>query len=383
MLAALAGGLVAATDVDSKSGAVMSEPRMSHPRIRMSLADGAEAALRSVGGGPMHYKVITDVAIKQSLVAPRSETPWVYMQAAMSQDIRRRAARGETPRFAQAGRGFFRLNISPTSAETAVGDWNREVKHRLREQLREIDPILLEHLVGELLERVGFEDIQVTKRSADGGVDVRAVLTVGGLSKVVTAVQVKRWKRNVPIETVRELRGALDPSEQGLIITISGFTRDAIVEAAAPRRSPIGLLDGAMLVELLAEHGLGIIRRDIALLDLDEKLLSGLVPDEEGGASSEDTNRVSAEPQGERFSLFRLPGGGENVVRFARHAPRSRQGADYAQGLCSGPPAGIPEDHTRRRGYSPPTSPCGPWSRRYRRWTDILDARRPGVPYLS
>lgn len=258
----------------------------------------------------MHYKMITEAAISGGLIAPKSDTPWTYMQAALSQDIRRREARGETPRFAQAGRGFFRLNVTPTSAEAAVALWNSHVKERLRAHLLEIEPSVLEHLVGDLLERLGFDDIEVTRRSQDGGVDVRAVLTLGGLSKVVTAIQVKRWKRNVPIETVRELRGALNPSEQGLVITTSGFTRDAIVEADVPGRLPIGLLDGSMFVELLAEQGLGLIRRPIAMLEIDEQLMSGLLPDAGGLRQPASTATGDAASARERFVLFRLPSAG-------------------------------------------------------------------------
>src|SRR4051794_17475959 len=104
------------------------------PRKRtMSLADAAEAVLREVGGGPLHYRAITETAMAQGILAPRSATPWIYLHAAVSQDIRRREARGQSARFAKSGRGFFRLHLATTTAETAVGDWNSQVKRRLLE----------------------------------------------------------------------------------------------------------------------------------------------------------------------------------------------------------------------------------------------------------
>jgi restriction system protein len=98
-------------------------------------------------------------------------------------------------------------------------------------QLGEIDPGTFEELIGELLERIGFEGVEVTRRSGDGGIDVRGVLTVGGVTRVKTAIQVKRWANNVPDRIVRELRGSIGPAEQGLIITTSRFTRAAVREA--------------------------------------------------------------------------------------------------------------------------------------------------------
>src|SRR6266508_4289617 len=110
-------------------------------------------------------------------------------------------------------------------------------KHGLLEQLGQIDPGTFEELIGELLERIGFEEVEVTRRSGDGGIDVRGVLTVGGVTRVKTAIQVKRWANTIPDRIVRELRGSLGPAEQGLIITTSGFTRPAVAEAKmiAPR----------------------------------------------------------------------------------------------------------------------------------------------------
>ena len=74
--------------------------------------------------------------------------------------------------------------------------------------------------------RLGFVDVEVTSYSRDGGVDVRGTLAVGGVTNVKTAIQVKRWAKNVAGKTVRELRGGLSPHERGLIITTAGFTRD-------------------------------------------------------------------------------------------------------------------------------------------------------------
>jgi restriction system protein len=60
---------------------------------------------------------------------------------------------------------------------------------------------------------------------------------------------------------------------RGTIITTSGFskgTRNAAFEQGAP---PITLIDGGKLVDLLIEHELGVRKKAIEILELDEQAL--------------------------------------------------------------------------------------------------------------
>ena len=118
----------------------------------------------------------------------------------------------------------------------------------LRSRLHELDPATFESLIGELLQRAGFEEIEVTRRERDGGIDVRAILMVGGLSRVTRPSRSSAGGGPCP-EVVRELRGALSVHEQGLMVTTSKFTRDATAEATATGRAPIGLVNGDTLIE--------------------------------------------------------------------------------------------------------------------------------------
>jgi Restriction endonuclease/HB1, ASXL, restriction endonuclease HTH domain len=273
----------------------------------MGLADIAEQVLRDAGGGPLHYREITERATSAGLIAPTGETPWASINAAMGVDNRRREARGELPRFVGAGSGFYRLRTAATEVEQAIERWNDRTKEELLMQLAEIDPGTFEELIGELLERIGFEDVEVTRRSGDGGIDVRGVLTVGGVTRVKTAIQVKRWANNVPDRIVRELRGSIGPSEQGLIITTSRFTRSAIEEAQMTERAPVALINGELLVDLLTENEIGVTRRSHPVLELDESTLAGATSTDESDGST----RAGSGPggRGTYRGLWPLPGG--------------------------------------------------------------------------
>ncbi len=277
----------------------------------MGLADIAEEVLRDAGGGPLHYREITQKAINAGLITTDGETPWASVNASMGLDNRRREARGDLPRFIGAGSGFYRLRTAATEVEHAIERWNDRTKEELLEQLGQIDPGTFEELVGELLERIGFEEVEVTRRSGDGGIDVRGVLTVGGVTRVKTAIQVKRWAKNVPDRIVREMRGSIGPAEQGLIITTSGFTRGAIKEAEMIERAPVALIDGKMLVEQLAEYEIGIKRQSRPVLQLDETTLAGATYTDSGAAKLIGTGKA---PAGMYRSLWPLPGGNQAYV---------------------------------------------------------------------
>ena len=128
-----------------------------------------------------------------------------------------------------------------------------------------------EELIGRLLAEIGFEDIEVTNSTRDGGIDVRGTLVVGDVIRTRMAIQVKRWKQNIQAPIVQQVRGSLGAHEQGLIITTSNFSDGARKEAARPDTIPVALMNGEQLVLLLVEHGIGVTRVSYDLIELDEE----------------------------------------------------------------------------------------------------------------
>jgi len=124
-----------------------------------------------------------------------------------------------------------------------------------------------------LLAEMGFERVEVTKLSGDGGIDVRGTLVVGDVVRIKMAVQVKKWKlkNNILAPVVQQVRGSLGAHEQGLIITTSDFSPGAVKEAAQSDKTPIALMNGEQLVMLLMEHGIGVHRSTPDLFEIDEE----------------------------------------------------------------------------------------------------------------
>lgn len=145
-----------------------------------------------------------------------------------------------------------------------------EISQQILGKLTTMDAYDLERLVGDLLEKIGYENVTVTKRSRDGGIDVIGDIRVG-ITHVREVVQVKRHKRNLSRELLDQVRGAVQRfgAYRGTIITTGGFVRGLEQEALAPHLTPITLIDGNALVDLMIEHELGVKKRPMAILEFD------------------------------------------------------------------------------------------------------------------
>ncbi len=186
-------------------------------------------------------------------------------------DINRANRRGETPRFVRQGRGIFGLTRwEQHGLIDQIEQHNRAVRNELQDRLLEMSPDAFEDLVGHLLVAIGFEDVQVTGRSGDDGIDVRGVLVVGDVIRTRMAVQVKRWSRNIQSPTVQQVRGSLGTHDQGLIITTSDFSSGAREEAEKVDRTPVALMNGKQFVALLVEHNIGVTRDRYDIIDLSD-----------------------------------------------------------------------------------------------------------------
>lgn len=242
-----------------------------------SFTDAAEKVLEQFGGKqPMHYRVITQKALERGWLATEGKTPEASMYAQILTEIRRYQKRGEQPRFVQHGKGYVGLSRwMGWGLAFEIEQHNRKVRQALRKRLLEMKWEEFEELIARLLAEMGFEEIEMTGPSGDGGIDVRGTLVVGDVIRTRMAVQVKKWKRNVQAPVVQQVRGSLGAHEQGLIITTSDFSPGARKEAARPDAVPVALMNGEQLVVLLVENGIGVTRRSHDLIELGNNQASG------------------------------------------------------------------------------------------------------------
>lgn len=142
----------------------------------------------------------------------------------------------------------------PDEAEAATA-W----QDRLIALLQAMDPIAFERLCQRVLRESGFIEVEVTKRSGDGGIDGYGTIRLGGLISFNVLFQSKRYKGNIGPDTVRDFRGAMvGRADKGLIISTGGFTLEARREATRDGAPPLDLIDGRLLAEKLKELKLGV-----------------------------------------------------------------------------------------------------------------------------
>jgi len=248
-----------------------SKPKKSVGK-KLSFTAAAETLLRKKPEkNPVHYRDLTRQALALELLDTQGKTPEATMYAQILTEVRRYKARGEQPRFHISKGGFISLTEwQGTGLAFDIEQHNRAVRAKLLQHLKALHAKAFEELIGELLARIGFEEIEVTSYSKDGGIDVRGTLLVGDVIRTRMAVQAKKWKQNVQSDAVQKLRGSLSVHEQGLIITTSDFSKKAKEEASRPSATPVALMNGEQLGALLIEHQLLVTRQSHDILELSE-----------------------------------------------------------------------------------------------------------------
>jgi restriction system protein len=149
----------------------------------------------------------------------------------------------------------------------------------------QLPPYEFEHFVKSLLEAMDYENVEVTQQSGDKGVDVVANYQFG-ITEIREVVQVKRTESTVGRRTIDELRGALPYHRaiRGTIITLGPFARGVAEAALFQGAAPITLIDGDKLIELAVKHQIGVRRKPVDLVELDEAFFARERTDDEDDA---------------------------------------------------------------------------------------------------
>ena len=142
-------------------------------------------------------------------------------------------------------------------------------REQLRNILKSLSPSGFERICQRLLREAGFEKVEVTGRSGDGGIDGNGVLQLNPFVSFQVLFQCKRYEGNVTASQVRDFRGAMmGRAEKGIILTTGRFTADAEREATRDGVQPIELVDGDKLVSMFEQLEIGM--RPQTVYEVDE-----------------------------------------------------------------------------------------------------------------
>ncbi len=165
----------------------------------------------------------------------------------------------------------FLSTSEETDLNNNVQEFINKQKVLLKEQLYQLTPYEFEFVVKDLLDSMGYQNVEVTSQSNDKGVDVVGDIQ-NGITKVKEVIQVKRVSSNIQRPVLDALRGSLHRFDafQGTIITLSDFakgTKNAAFERGA---SPITLINGEKLIDYLIEYEIGIKQKPLNYFVVDK-----------------------------------------------------------------------------------------------------------------
>jgi restriction system protein len=135
--------------------------------------------------------------------------------------------------------------------------------------LKSLSPSGFENVCKELLREHGFQNVEVTGKSHDGGIDGFGVLELNPFVSFKVIFQCKRYEGAVSRAQVGDFRNAmLGRAEKGIILTTGTFSREAEKEASRDGAPPIELVDGNKLIQMFEMVKLGLKPKTVYDVDL-------------------------------------------------------------------------------------------------------------------
>ena len=154
--------------------------------------------------------------------------------------------------------------ITPTKTNATYEEPHQQTtsyKERLVSILRSLSARGFEELCLLLLRENGFENLRLTSRGKDGGIDGISTLRINPFVSFKVLFQCKRYNGKYPIkrEQIGDFRNAmLGRADKGIFITTGYFSAEAEREANREGVPPIELVDCEKLIEMFEKTELGL-----------------------------------------------------------------------------------------------------------------------------
>lgn len=169
----------------------------------------------------------------------------------------------------RASKIILQRAVSPSETqEVLYEEVEAEKKPSLIETLLSLPPRGFELVCQRILRKAGLEQVEVTGKTGDGGIDGRGVLQVNELVSFQVLFQCKRYQGSLGSGAIRDFRGAMHGrTDKGIFLTTGTFTAEARKEATREGADPIELVDRDKLVALMERFELGVKPRTVYDVD--------------------------------------------------------------------------------------------------------------------
>ena len=153
--------------------------------------------------------------------------------------------------------------------------FNQEQMSKLSSLLAFMQQKDFDYLIQELLEALGYEDIQITKESGSKGVEVTASNQFG-INTVREVIHVKRYQVSTGRPALDKLRDAIKLNNCfcGTLVTLGRFTRECIDASLLTDGPQVKLIDGKNLLVLLSDNNIGVTGQTVTLYYIDDEYFS-------------------------------------------------------------------------------------------------------------
>lgn len=137
------------------------------------------------------------------------------------------------------------------------------IENALVDQIMINEPSFFEHLVVELLLKMGYgydaKSGIVVGKSHDGGID--GIINEDKLGLDLIYLQAKRYKadNSVGRKELQAFVGAMQNVHKGVFITTSSFTKEAKTYVDNQQQKSLKLIDGKSLASLMIKYEVGVI----------------------------------------------------------------------------------------------------------------------------
>lgn len=165
------------------------------------------------------------------------------------------------------------IDVESVVADEEEKDW----KSVVLERLKKLEPYAFERFCVNFLRHIGFEGVEITQKTRDGGFDAVAFLRQNILSTKIL-VECKRYdEAKVGDEVINKLRGAMKMRyvEKAIIFTTSEFTKPAI-DSAKQCGGDVELIDGDELCNLMKKFKFGVDVKMVEEIVVRHELFDGL-----------------------------------------------------------------------------------------------------------
>ena len=271
------------TPPEATATAQTSEPTPSQsssqsPTAEVALADSIFEFLRE-SKTPLTARKIAEALLPRDL--PRATENCI---AAMLVDNRFNAAEGKRLRFCELREGRWGLHDWSRGSESiqferrireGASKLERHTIMELAARLQRLKTSALQHLIGSLLERLGYQ-LRSVARIDDKSLLWGMTIQLGTEEEVVYAF-VNRAP-TLDREQTTSFLGLLDAAGvgQGIVLSAGEVSPDVIPLGQLPGRARMTFFDSIRIAEFLVEQGIGIVKVEVPILSLDTAFFDAL-----------------------------------------------------------------------------------------------------------